>query len=347
MPQIEAILNWGKKLESTLSLQKNSQEWEVDTQYQNITRKNTVVSIWDLHGNYDAILWNLLYVWIIDALWNWIWWDTKVVFHGDIFADRYGDSMKISQYITKLQAQARIQNWDITILAWNHEDIAFAIMTKQPIYNNKKLENISIKSFGDGARNWLLELMIYTDTISNNTYATTLEILQWDNIWRKVLEFMCNMQLIKIIDDTLFVHVMPNPEMLQLIVRMGIDMINSLYQKWMKSYLLWIDTLTATERAWFLKLRRLFLDTEHRKIVPDVIYREIKKMGINVIVNGHDHSNAGKIQRIFWVECTWVDFWYKKKEIPTPTSTLEFHTDWSMKYGDGTMHRCVGEERNL
>lgn len=40
-----------------------------------------------------------------------------MVFHGDIFADRYPDSMHIASYITRLQAEARLQGGDITILA--------------------------------------------------------------------------------------------------------------------------------------------------------------------------------------------------------------------------------------
>jgi hypothetical protein len=42
---------------------------------------------------------------------------------------------------------------------------------------------------------------------------------------------MCQMKVLDQIDDTIFIHVVPHKKMLELIIKMGIDNINAIYQK--------------------------------------------------------------------------------------------------------------------
>lgn len=305
-------------------------------EYRNIIRKYNIVSIWDLHWSYDALMWNLLHAWLIDTSGNWIWWTTRVIFHGDIFADRHQDSLKIATYISNLWKKARSQSGDISILAWNHEDIAFAFLTHQSFCYEGKWIQMKLGAF-KSSNQWLLELMIHANKINPN--EESLKTLQWDQYSRNALEFMCNMKLIVQLDDTLFIHVVPHPELLRLVLQIGTNEINRLYQKWMRTYLLWTSELTENEKIEFHNLRKIFLDTQHRKMMVDPIYKEIKKNGINLIINGHDHKNAWEIDLIHWVECTGVDFWYMKWGSEIVPSTLEIQTNGYMKYGNRSTHR--------
>ena len=62
----------------------------------------------------------------------------KVVMHGDIFADRHPHSIAIASYLKQLQNQAKLENGNITVLAGNHEDIAFSYLTGEPIHYRGK-----------------------------------------------------------------------------------------------------------------------------------------------------------------------------------------------------------------
>ncbi len=280
----------------------------------NVIRNHTVVSIGDLNGNYGALLWNLISTELIDKSQNWRGWDTKVILHWDIFADRYGHSINIANYLIKLQNQARLQDGNITILAWNHEDIAFSYLTGEPIHIKKGWRIIWIDSSNE-ARVWLIELescinpSITLEEIKKNR-GKLLGKMRLDLKWRETLEFMCNMKLIDRTDDTLRIHVLPHTEMLELIMKIGIDSINALYQRGMRYYLLGEWDMSIAEQWTFRNLRKVFLDLDHRKIVENDIYKELKKDWINLIVSGHDTSNSGEITDIHGVICTGVDFGY-------------------------------------
>jgi hypothetical protein len=239
---------------------------ESPQEYLSVIRNHTVISVGDLHGNYGALLGNLNATQMIDSSGNWTWGDTKMVFHGDIFADRYPDSMHIASHITQLQEEARSQGGEIMVLAWNHEDIAFAFLTGHKLFNKGKL----VDAWGfKSARTWLQELRQYVNGIDPEW--SMLDVLRSEPGWRVTLEFMCNMKLVEKIDDTLFIHVMPNAKMIQLILKRGIDGINTLYQRWMRTHLLWNEKLSPNEHIEFHNLRSLFLDTEHRESPPDEI----------------------------------------------------------------------------
>ena len=62
--------------------------------------------------------------------------------------------------------------------------------------------------------------------------------MQKDPEGRLILESMTQMKLVEQIDDTLFIHVVPNRKMLVLISEKGIDEINRIYQQGMRAHLL-------------------------------------------------------------------------------------------------------------
>lgn len=134
--------------------------------------------------------------------------------------------------------------------------------------------------------------------------------MRLDLKWRETLEFMCNMKLIDRTDDVLRIHVLPHTAMLELIVNMGIDDINTLYRRGMRYYLLGEWEMSITEQLAFRNLRKVFLDLDHRKIEENDIYKELKKDWINLIVSWHDSKNAGEKTIMHGVICTGVDFGY-------------------------------------
>ena len=266
--------------------------------------------------------------------------DTKLVIHGDIFADRHADSMKIAHYLTKLRESAKKYNGEISILAWNHDDIAFAYLTWEVTHNDEKEMPIQLDSMS-GAQVWLQELIDHGASV--NKYESPLIALRWDTKWRETLEFMCQMKILEQIDDTLFVHVVPHKKMLNLIIKMGITNINTIYQKWMRHYLLGDAILTEGEKYLFKEIRKIFLDTGRREVPweDDTTkeYEKIKELGINLIINGHDGSNAGKYIEINEVWHTSVDFKYRMKDKYNTPSTLVINKNSSIQYWDNTCAR--------
>ena len=83
----------------------------------------------DLHGSRRAFELNLQKSGAIDEQGNWIGGNREIVFHGDILADRNTDSLAILERIRVLREQAKKEGGNITVLAGNHEDFAFAYLT--------------------------------------------------------------------------------------------------------------------------------------------------------------------------------------------------------------------------
>lgn len=355
-------------------------KWKSSKENINVIRKHTVVSIGDLNGNYGALLWNLISTQLIDRSGNWIGKNTRVVFHWDIFADRYPDSMAIASFLTQLQTKAKLDGGEFILLAWNHEDVAFAYLTGQYIDIDGRLSTIWIDTSKQSTI-WLMELESSIDPnitfeqikskekTKNRDSISLLEKMRTDEKWIETLNFICRMKLIDHIDDTLRIHVMPHTTMLELIVQIWIENINALYQKWMRHYLLWEWTLTQSEKKEYMNLRQVFLNTDHRNMKEHSVYKKIKEMWINLIINGHDQTNAGKRSEFHWVICTGVDFllwnpwssnekpmlrtrklegrkkinwaWttVERRDPDRATSTLVLWIDGSMLYGNGDTYK--------
>ena len=299
-----------------------------------IHRDTPVMSIWDLHGNYEALIENLRHSWLINEHKKWRGNNTQLVLHGDIFADRHADSIKIANYVQKLQEKAEKYDGKITLLAGNHEDILFALLTQQSIYNCGSLLRVDMNM--SSARVWMQEIIDYAAQMDNS--LDTLSALRSHEEWKNILEFMCNMQLLELIDDTLFVHVVPHDNMLDLIIKIGVEGINELYKKWMRYYLLGEWKLSIYEEKGFQDLRKLFLDTNHRKLpMPEnEKFLKIKEMGISLVVSGHDSTNAGKYIEKDGVAITSADFkFHLKDKYTTIPSIVWIKQNGELLYGKG------------
>jgi hypothetical protein len=104
----------------------------------------------------------------------------------------------------------------------------------------------------------------------------------------------------------------------------------------MRHYLLGDTTLTEGEKYLFKEIRKIFLDTGRRELSEEdkttEEYTKLKEMGINLIINGHDSTNAGKYIEINKVGHTSVDFKYQMKDKYNTPSTLVIEKNSSIRY---------------
>ncbi len=192
-----------------------------------------------------------------------------------------------------------------------------------------------------------------------------LNEMRLDPKWREILEFLCTMRLVNQTDDTLRIHVPPHPALLKLVLEKWVDEINTLYQKWLQYYYLNRGELSLFEKIEFLKLRKIFLDTEHREIENNPIYEELFDIWITKIMYGHNASESIKMTDNYGVICIGLDTWYwilpswknnekrnfggrKNSNMPIftidrrnpdrMTSTVITHTDGTLEFGDKSKH---------
>jgi hypothetical protein len=288
----------------------------------------------DLHGSMRAFEQNLQRAWAIDSSGKWIWGNKEIVFHGDILADRNKNSFDIFARIEDLQKQAREAGGKVSVLAGNHEDFAFAYLTWKNLPNTNdltgKVDWVPNYAFGWSQSAGLAEFSRF----GGANPQEMLMNMRKNPAGRKILEAMCNMKLAEHIDDTLFVHVVPNRGMLEAISRWSVDQINQIYQQGMRYYLLGEWSINAQA---FDKVRELFLDTGSRNLYnQSAPYMTLKSKWINHIIHGHDSAGAWVHNSHGWVSVTGNDFGFEK----TPgalwkgPSTVKIQKNGTFEYGD-------------
>lgn len=204
-----------------------------------VPRESDVVAVWDLHGEYRALKWNLEYAWLARENNNghleWIGWDKKVVFQWDILGDRWTDWLRIIEEIHNLREQAKAQWWDIDIIVWNHDDFLISYLIWEWAHLNwLQQSELFEKWYGWPSDRppqwkWLIELLKFlwitpTETIKdyNNLRDNRIKILKRmrdDPKWRLILEEICNMKLVSQVDDVLYCHTNPTSFMMEILTK--------------------------------------------------------------------------------------------------------------------------------
>ncbi|MBD3330952.1 FHA domain-containing protein, partial [Candidatus Peregrinibacteria bacterium] len=125
-----------------------------------------------------------------------------------------------------------------------------------------------------------------------------------------MLETMASMKIVEHVDDTLFLHVNPTPKALSLVLELGVDNINSIYQRVVRYSLLGPENAakpSAADYKLFATIRDAFMrsgvranaqfktDDEYNSVPLPTALREI---GINHIMHGHDDVKAAKTQTL-------------------------------------------------
>jgi hypothetical protein len=238
-----------------------------------VERSRRVVSIWDLNGSYDAFIANLRSAWLIDIHDIWIWKGITVVFHGDILADRHTDGIRIMSMIDMYRRLAVNHDSQIIMLAGNHEDVAISHITGgYRIAENTKKTYAGVSEFDQWK--W-----------SNGKIFSNMQ--QDEKRGRRLLEMICQMQLIEQVDDTLFIHVAPSDQILRMLIEYDLDSINTTYLRLIRGHLLWESQ--NYNRGHLKTVRSIFFDPDHRIVSKDAsLYTHLRvKYGINTIIHGH------------------------------------------------------------
>lgn len=317
--------SWAKQAESAKVYERRNTEFR---EWHEVPRAKEIISVGDLHGSRRAFELNLQKSGAINKNGDWIGGNREIVFHGDILADRNADSLAIFDRIRTLRAQAQKEGWNITILAGNHEDFAFAYLTWKDLPS--KWNWVPANSYAGSQSHGISEFKQFW-----NTPQEILLNMRNSKEGRQILEDICAMKLAEHIDDTLFVHVVPNEAMLTNIASMWVDKINKVYQSGMRFHLLgeWVEPL------WFNSLRLSFLDTESRVLnARKPVYDSLREKGINHIIHGHDVDNAGASIDMHGMKITGNDFWFEKQagaQAENP-SFIKVEKNGNFEYGNGS-----------
>lgn len=319
----------------------NTPEQSINTERKEMSevqRNSDVVAIWDLHGEFSALKWNMEYAWLaVENNWHLkrTWWNKKVVFQWDILADRWTDWLKIISEIHQLREQARLQWWNIEIVVWNHDDFMISYLTNR---NGVHRDWIGICTFNNQWE-WIKELIrnyyswpIYYEndwitydfkTILENWRENILNNMRNSPEWRIILEEICNMNVVTQVDDVLYCHTNPSKEMLKYLTKWNIQdnisNINRKYQWYLRNILLWEWNRPISTRE-FNDISDMFLDTDNRYEKMEWIEKYCKMLKdawINMISHWHSWGDWYRAIEIWWVRIVDTDHSYMKYETAT------------------------------
>lgn len=330
-----------------------------------VPRTVEVLAVGDLHGNQEILIANLKSLRVINENANftdinsihWTGGARRVVFHGDILADRGTNSLDIMATIRKLQGEAKAAGGEVTLIAGNHEDFALSFLTGKKIagadsdgFLTSMLSNQGaglvefiqrystdprlqgVKSLKDVVTIFGVETLSLPNGSEvprpGPAYDNMLAYLRKDILanmrkskdGKELLVQMAGMKVGEYIDDTLFLHTDPTPEILALIESYGtdvgtaIDKLNAEFQTGLRFHLLG----EGAEPANYEKIKNAFTDTGNRTSSgPDpystMDFSKLKAKGVNRVIHGHSSDAASMVHKRNGVEITSVDFDAGKK----------------------------------
>jgi hypothetical protein len=261
---------------------------------------------------------------------KWIGGNKKIVFHGDILADRQTQGINVLLQINELAKQAEQDGGNIDVLAGNHDDFLISfLMGKEAAGGGDVLASCSHEgSNGVPQGVGLLELCQFGSDSLKKVDLDNFQSLskdQKESVWKQLnaerkqilenmrrdpkgkdlLEAICRMSLLAVHDDSLFCHTDPTTQMYKVFLGDGkrpinetAKVINSFYQDGLRAQLLeGKDVLDGFD--W---LRYTFLDTNNRdSFLADATsmqdraerMEKIRNLGINAIVHGHSPYYPG------------------------------------------------------
>lgn len=324
-----------------------------------VQRNSDVVAIWDLHGEYIALKWNMEFAWLAREInWHleWTGWNKKVVFQWDILADRWTDWLKIIKEIHWLREQARKQWWDISIIAWNHDDFMISYLLWWKVSRFRPWEEASGLDIAMNGSQWLWLTELLDFIWINRTWEfedflslwgkdknkLILENMRNSPEWRMILEEICNMKLVSQVDDVLYCHTNPTSRMLQYLTRWNIqeniNTLNQKYQWFLKKALLWEWNWNISLDE-FNNISDIFLNTRNRDIWLNEEYaNQLRNSWINMISHGHsgwsnDRWYTNNQIEIWGVKVIDIDYWYgKKRKIEREHSVSVIKKEWWVNY---------------
>ncbi len=212
--------------------------------------------IGDLDGNYDNMITHLLNVRAINYgdIWKdakipiWTAWNMKVIFSGDILADRKCDGFQILLALSELRRQAQEAWWDITVLAGNHDERLIGYLAGR--YDDIKWR-VLLWSNWDHIGMTELEWFLYEadkNLIGRERRLKILQNMREDAKWKIILQEICKIKLFHIDWNGIHFHTQPSRSML--------DSIENKYKSNNKNLK---DATDVINNTWKVVLTRILL----------------------------------------------------------------------------------------
>jgi len=301
----EQYLAEAKKLEDFFSPKREALTEVKD--WREVKRETEVFVIGDLHGNIEALEGNLEKLGLIKndkGLLEWSGGKARVVFEGDILADRNTNGLNILYKIGRLQEQAKKAGGEIEVIAGNHDDFAISFLMGVEGAGNADC----FESCRQGGYLGLLELARYGSSELQQSMGNALafqakgpasawsrrnmeafadlnkirpdhpawqmlkeerqqilENMRSDPKGRQILEVMCNMKLATRKDDTLIVHTNPTPKIVDYLQSgPNLDQSIKFVNDWYQGSLRKSLLDGGQVKPEFIAIKGLFLDTDNR-----------------------------------------------------------------------------------
>jgi len=184
-----------------------------------VKREAEVAVVADLHGSFRAYEGDLLETRLVNSTLNWIGGNSILVFLGDLLADRNSDGFKVLKHMAFLREEARLCGGDIRFVLGNHENYVMHLLT----------------TGGEGVipeRAGAAEFLKFgfKPGMGEEQRMISLRTMQNDPEGLLVLESLCEMKLVSVVDDTLFTHTPLTRRMLAIIKIVGSEELNTFFQ---------------------------------------------------------------------------------------------------------------------
>lgn len=275
-----------------------------------VLRSQEMVAIGDLDGSYKKFKKNLLATGVMNESGDWIAGNRKVVFIGDIIADRTPEGFKILEAINGLRKQAEASGGHISIIAGNHEKFMLDFLLKPTPADPKY--NPVLQCFYAAQGIGLAELLLFANPPLKKEELNSIDstvLLSANNEGRldrkvilknmnqspegkMILDEICKMKLCDISDGILYVHTDPTQEMLELIADQGVNKLNANFQNILKNVLINGKDFPKN----YDSILNTFLQTNNRTFVSgnpendlssDLLMRLKEQLRVKSIVFGH------------------------------------------------------------
>ncbi|UFX82927.1 metallophosphoesterase [Candidatus Absconditicoccus praedator] len=269
----------------------------------------------DLHGNLHAYYENLRFFDIIDDNGNWQGGDSKLIFLGDILADRHENGFQILNQIEKLKHQARKCGGDVVLIFGNH-DYKFILFVCTDISFNMYKTSFSglleLRKFaGEGYRNENDFEKLRKDQINIQKNIINKQS------GKELLKTIFEMKLVHRENDILFIHTNPTYEILQNIYEESLEKINEDFQKGVSKLFCKNYDNNDQEVSRFFELAIMYLILNRRESIPEYekggIYDALHSLGINYIINGHN-GYGGTVDKRGKINIIDIDYSFGKFE---------------------------------
>lgn len=232
-----------------------------------------VIAIGDLHGDFSALINILLGLNLIDSNGVWIGGKIRLVFVGDI-PDRGGESRLISNFLMRLEKDAKSKNGEIHVLVGNHE----AMVTSGDLRYASDRTIMSFEDFGpgrEGLRRGYQDRSIYAEWIRGRNSAI-------------------------VVGRTLFIHA----GLEAWVDGLNFGELNATVRSWLK-FNTGFDAKPPSETDWVMRdtgpLWTRVFDPEEPKVnvvkdlPPAILQKTLDRLGVDRVVVGHTRTYDAKV----------------------------------------------------